>query len=738
MSQPTAQLMFPEWLDPIALQIGPVSVRWYGLAYLAAFAVGYMLLLRASRRGTLRLAPSAVGDLVVWLIAGVMLGGRIGWWIVYDRAADAPWWEPFAIWRGGMSFHGGLIGVTIAVALFARLRRVPLWNTVDHLALAAPIGLLVGRLANFINAELVGRPTSLPWGVVFPGEAIARHPSQLYEAALEGLLLGSILWAVYGLVRRRRDGELALLFLALYGVFRFAVEFTRQPDPQVGFVAFGWLTMGQILSLLMPVAAGALWFVLRGEPRQSGEKKAQSRGPAIAAGTVVLLLTLPLTGCASESDADLLSRLSRSIRTGDMNLANEVARRPAATPPGALPVDAGPEEYARVAVAANPKVAVAESKARRMAARVPQARALDDPMLTVMPIGDMAETAAGQVGATVGLSQKLPLPQKLNARAEAAREETRAALAEVERVKLAVAAEARQAFWRYWYADRALDVTRQSRDLLANLRQAATAQLRAGRAGQADVLRAATELAALDNQLIDLELDREIAAAALNRLLDRSTDAPLPDPPDVDAEAVDVELDELLAAAEQANPRIAARAAEIDAARQRLRLARLNDWPDLTVMANYGFVDNDGLAVMANGDDQWSLGFGINLPIWRDKRRAEVREQLAAVLASQHQLASDLNDVAFEVREAAAEVEAQRRLVELFDETVIPQARQTVDATGAAYRAGNADFLAYVDAWRRLLDFELAQRRATSAQGRAKADLREAIGAPEFSEGTQP
>jgi outer membrane protein TolC len=176
------------------------------------------------------------------------------------------------------------------------------------------------------------------------------------------------------------------------------------------------------------------------------------------------------------------------------------------------------------------------------------------------------------------------------------------------------------------------------------------------------------------------------------------------------------------------NPRIAARLAEIDAAKQRLRLARLNDWPDLTLMANYGFVDEDGLAVMANGDDQWSLGFGINLPIWRDKRRAEVREQLAAVLEGQARLNVETNDVAFEVREAAAEVEAQQRLVELFDETVIPQARQTVEATAAAYRAGNADFLSYVDAWRRLLDFELAQKRATSALGRAAADLNLALG----------
>ena len=470
--------------------------------------------------------------------------------------------------------------------------------------------------------------------------------------------------------------------------------------------------MGQVLSVAMTLAAVAAW-VVRHRPMTS---HTQSPRSPVAAAIPLMFLTVTLTGCASESDDDLLDRLRLSAR--------EVVPLSVAST-SVAPVEvadaSGPEDYARLAVAANPRIAAAEAKARRLAARVPQARSLDDPMLQVMPIGDMAETAAGQVQATVGLSQKLPLPQKLNARAEAARRETAAALAELERVKLEVAAEARQAFWRYWLADRAIDVTRQSRDLLADLQEAATAQLRAGRAGQADVLRAATELAALDNELIDLELDRDVAAAALNRLLDRPVTSPLPEPPDVMPEVPPLD-------AVANNPRIAARLAEIDAARQRLRLARLNDWPDLTVTASYGFVDDDGLAVMANGEDQWALGFGINLPIYRDKRRAEVREQLAAVLEGQARLNAETNDIAFEVREAIAEVEAQQRLVELFDETVIPQARQTVDATAAAYRAGNADFLSYVDAWRRLLDFELAQKRATSALGRAAADLNLALG----------
>ena len=446
----------------------------------------------------------------------------------------------------------------------------------------------------------------------------------------------------------------------------------------------------------------------------------------------ISLLTVGLAGCASEPDGDLLARLTREVRADRAELV-----RPGvpATLPVELPEAAGPDDYARLATAADPRVAAADARARRLAARVPQVRSLDDPMLTVTPLGDMAETAAGQVDVMAGLSQRLQLPGKYDARGDAAEREAAAAVAGLEQVRLMVAAEARSAFWRYWLADRAIETTQRSRDLLADLREAATAQLRAGRAGQADVLRAATELSALDNELVDLRLDREVAAAALNRLLDRPPDAPLPEPPaGATPDAADAGLSSLLAEAQARNPRLDARAAEVDAARQRLRLARLDYFPDLTIVANYGAVGEDGLAVMANGDDQWSLGFGVNLPIFTGKRRAAVREQTAAVQEGLARLAGEQNDLAFEVREAAAEVEAQRRLVRLFEETILPQARQTVEATAAAYRAGDADFLSYVDAWRRLLDFELSQRRATSDLGRAAADLRRALGQDEPTE----
>ena len=160
-----------------------------------------------------------------------------------------------------MSFHGGLMGVLVALLLWTWRRRAPFWNVADSLALVTPLGLFFGRIANFINAELVGRPTAVPWGVIFPGDSVARHPSQLYEAVLEGPLLLLVLWCFFRL-RRSSDGQTAALFLICYGLFRFAVEFTRQPDEQLGFIAFGWPTMGQLLSAALALAGLALWFIL--------------------------------------------------------------------------------------------------------------------------------------------------------------------------------------------------------------------------------------------------------------------------------------------------------------------------------------------------------------------------------------------------------------------------------------------------------------------------------------------
>ena len=270
MSSILSALTFPP-LDAVLFRLGPLSVRWYGLAYLLGFALTYTLLKRMVRSRRLRIAPEHLSDLMTWLMVGVLVGGRLGWWVFYHRgeAAAEPWYAPLAVWQGGMSFHGGLVGVAASLVAWTYLRNAPFANVADALALVAPLGLFFGRIANFINAELVGRPTGLPWGVIFPGESFARHPSQLYEALLEGPVLMAALWW-FARAGRRRSGHVAAAFLVLYGSLRFLGEFTRQPDEQLGFIAFGWLTLGQLFSagqVLAGLALAGVFTTSRSSPR---------------------------------------------------------------------------------------------------------------------------------------------------------------------------------------------------------------------------------------------------------------------------------------------------------------------------------------------------------------------------------------------------------------------------------------------------------------------------------------
>ena len=250
-------------IDPVALRLGPLEVRWYGLMYLAGFAVGWLLARARARRPGSGWTPLMVDDLITWCVLGLVLGARLGYVLFYDLAAYLS--DPLAIfqvWRGGMSFHGGLIGLCVVAVLFARKHRKTFLEIGDFVAPLAPPGLFFGRLGNFINGELWGAPTTLPWGVLFSDPragGMPRHPSQLYEAGLEGLALFAVLWAYSS--RKRAQGRVVGLFLALYGAFRFLVEFVREPDPQLGYLAFGWLTMGQVLCVPMMVAGA--WLLLR-------------------------------------------------------------------------------------------------------------------------------------------------------------------------------------------------------------------------------------------------------------------------------------------------------------------------------------------------------------------------------------------------------------------------------------------------------------------------------------------
>jgi phosphatidylglycerol:prolipoprotein diacylglycerol transferase len=237
--------------DPVALHLGPLAIRWYGLMYLIGFSLVWWIGRRriAARPGGVW-SEKDLSDALFYGILGTIIGGRLGY-VLFYKAGEylAEPWRIFFVWEGGMSFHGGMIGVILAMWLFARTRKQDWLAITDFIAPLVPIGLATGRLGNFINAELWGRPTNVPWAMVFPNvDTLPRHPSQLYELALEGVALFVILWWYSSKPRPR--GAVSGLFLICYGCFRFAVEFTRQPDSFLGVLALG-LTMGQWLSLPM-------------------------------------------------------------------------------------------------------------------------------------------------------------------------------------------------------------------------------------------------------------------------------------------------------------------------------------------------------------------------------------------------------------------------------------------------------------------------------------------------------
>ena len=250
-------------IDPVLIEIGPFAIRWYALAYVFSILLGWRYTRVLAAQKLSPLTPAMLDDFVSWAVLGIVLGGRIGYVVFYNAAfyAEHPA-QALALWRGGMSFHGGLIGVIIAMAFFARARGLRFFHLADAIAAATPIGLFFGRLANFINGELFGRETEVPWGMVFPGSGPnPRHPSQLYEAALEGLLLFAILAVVAGRFQGlRRPGLISGLFLTGYALCRLTVEFVRQPDQQLGFLV-GGATMGQLLSL--PMLAFGIAFIWR-------------------------------------------------------------------------------------------------------------------------------------------------------------------------------------------------------------------------------------------------------------------------------------------------------------------------------------------------------------------------------------------------------------------------------------------------------------------------------------------
>lgn len=271
MTLPTLVLPFPA-IDPVLVELGPLAIRWYALAYVAGILLGWILARRLVSTGPLwrgisRPEAAEFDDFLVYAAIGIVLGGRLGYVVFYNPSyyVQHPL-EALQVWTGGMAFHGGLIGCTIAMILFARKKGYATWTLFDVIAAVAPIGFFFGRIANFINGELYGRVSEVPWAMVFPaGGPLPRHPSQLYEALFEGLVLYLVVrWVTHGLKRLDRPGYTTGVFIAGYGVFRILCEFFREPDAHIGFLALG-VTMGMVLSL--PLVLLGLWAIWRANRR---------------------------------------------------------------------------------------------------------------------------------------------------------------------------------------------------------------------------------------------------------------------------------------------------------------------------------------------------------------------------------------------------------------------------------------------------------------------------------------
>lgn len=471
----------------------------------------------------------------------------------------------------------------------------------------------------------------------------------------------------------------------------------------------------------------------------------------------ILVPFVGLAGCAvnraAERDmAAALARYEHDRETTARAYAGSSAGRttkPSQNASQSQPAQAPPEpeslrEYILLALRENPAIQAAEETVRAQYARVPQATALPDPMLTTKTLPEPVRTAEGDNFFILGIRQKLLVPEKLTRAGRVTWQEARMSAEELQRTRLTVIADVKRTYFRLYIIDKTMEIDLANQDLLRGLIDAARAQVAAGRRSQHDVLRAQVELYNLEGTLIELRQQRGTFVAALNRLLNRAPGTPVPQPTDFDLREVAAELERLIDIAVDRNPDMQRLREQIDRDREAVELAKLAYWPDFTLGFEWMQMDPRGgfvpprnpqtgirppvSGLSEEGTDNWAITLGLNIPIWFEKIEGGIREARSRLLATQHRYAAARNRVHFQVEDALLRVRAQRELAVLFDKTIIPQSRQAYEVSRASYTAGRGEFLFVIDNWQKWLTFTIQYHRALGELERSVADLEEALG----------
>ena len=394
-----------------------------------------------------------------------------------------------------------------------------------------------------------------------------------------------------------------------------------------------------------------------------------------------------------------------------------------------LPAEAGLAQYVELALQRNPRIRARIRELESLGMRVPQVTSLNDPMLSIMPpTGNMIQTAAGEVDGSIGISQGIPLPAKLESRGKIAEQVVRIALENLRSERLAVVSDVKRAYFAYYLAHVSIDVTSENLQLLMRLRDVAEAKYSAGKAAQQDLLRAQVELYSSSNELITLEQRRQTAIARLNVLMDRDVLADIPGPRAAEPSGISARIETVLARAVADNPGLAAMREQTRADLEAVRLAKLQYWPDFNVGALLTFISGSGLSPVASGEDAFSLSLGLSLPVWLERLRAGVLESNARVLAGAERYRGARNDVFFAIQDLFFKVDAAHRSAILLRDGILPRARQTVEVSESGYQAGEVDFTTLIDNWRRLLDLTLAYHSALATLEQRVAELEQVLG----------